>query len=373
MITINPNISAFLELISSGLWEKEARLLSFEKIDYSEIYRLAQEQSITGLVAAGLEHVADIKPPKEVSLLLVGEALQLEKRNTTMNHFIGVIVEKMRNAGIYTLLIKGQGIAQCYERPLWRACGDVDFFLSTDNYSKAKDFLISLASNVEDVDKYKLHLPMTIDTWHVELHGTLRSGLWKRIDRVLNEIQEEIFFSGSVRTWMNGGVHVFLPRADEDVVYVFSHILKHFFRGGIGLRQICDWCRLLWVYKDSLNQGLLEKRIRKMGLMSEWKAFCALAVNSLGMPVETMPFYSPQKRWKRKADKILSFIIETGNFGHNRDNNFYYQHHYLVYKLISFWRHTKDGVRYFMIFPVDSIKVWWSMFVLGMTEVIKGK
>ena len=59
---------------------------------------------------------------------------------------------------------------------------------------------------------------------------------------------------------------------------------------GVGLRQVCDWCRLLWTYKDSLNYGLLEQRIKRAGLMSEWKAFGAYAVDYLGMPVEAIPF-----------------------------------------------------------------------------------
>ena len=37
-------------------------------------------------------------------------------------------------------------------------------------------------------------------------------------------------------------VQVFLPAPDEDVVFVFSHILQHFYKEGIGLRQICVWC-----------------------------------------------------------------------------------------------------------------------------------
>ena len=59
--------------------------------------------------------------------------LQIEKQNSAMNSFIGVLVEKMRKEGIYTLLIKGQGVAQCYEKPLWRSCGDIDLYLSEDN------------------------------------------------------------------------------------------------------------------------------------------------------------------------------------------------------------------------------------------------
>ena len=42
-----------------------------------------------------------------------------------------------------------------------------------------------------------------------------------------------------------------------------------------------------------------------MGLMSEWLAFAALGVDHLGMPVEAMPMYSGEKRWKRKAEEYF--------------------------------------------------------------------
>lgn len=34
-----------------------------------------------------------------------------------------------------------------------------------------------------------------------------------------------------------------------------------------------------------------------MGALGEWRAFAALAVEYLGMPVEAMPLYSPSARW----------------------------------------------------------------------------
>ena len=37
-----------------------------------------------------------------------------------MNYFIGVMTEKMTEAGIRSVLVKGQGGARCCERPLWR-------------------------------------------------------------------------------------------------------------------------------------------------------------------------------------------------------------------------------------------------------------
>ena len=110
-MNLNNNQQGFLELVRSGLWEKNACLLPFGDIDVQEIYKLAQEQAVVGLAAAGLEHVTDIKVPKEDALVFAGAALLLEQRNLAMNYFVGVTVGRLRQADIYTLLVKGQGIA----------------------------------------------------------------------------------------------------------------------------------------------------------------------------------------------------------------------------------------------------------------------
>ena len=88
---------------------------------------------MVGLIAAVIEHVVDKKPQKKDVLQFIDRTVRLEQRNQAMNYFIGVLVEIMWEAGLFTLLVKGQGVAQCYDRPLCRSCGDVDFFLSDEN------------------------------------------------------------------------------------------------------------------------------------------------------------------------------------------------------------------------------------------------
>lgn len=368
---MNKNIKVFLILLRAGLWEKKERLSAFSDFDITEVYRLAEEQSVVGIVAAGLDQVQDGNISQEGILQLVGTALQIEQQNVSMNSFIGELFEKLQNNGVHAFLIKGQCIAQCYERPLWRTCGDVDLFLSIDNYNKAYDYFLSASSSHDKEIKVEKHIGFTVGQWVVELHGTLSSRLWKKMDRVLDEMRGDILYRGYERTWMCGNTQVFIFREDENVVYVFSHILKHFFHGGIGLRQVCDWCRILWTYKDSLNYELLESRIRKMGLMTEWKVFASLAVDYLGMPAEAMPLYSHEKRWSVKGNKLLSLIIETGNFGHNRDNSYYKTNLFIVRKVISFYRHIWDNIRYFNIFPMDSIRVLGIMLKLGAMDILE--
>jgi len=346
---------AFMALIKAGLWETGVYLASYDKIDFYAIYRLAQEQSVEGLVAAGLEHVKDVKIPQKNTLEFVSSALLIEQCNKQMNEFLGSLVDEMRGADIYALVVKGQGIAQCYERPLWRTSGDIDFFLSESNYKKAKAFLTAKASYISEELEKRMHFAATIDTWEVELHGTLHAGIKRSVDKVIDEAQSEVFHNGSVRSWMNGKTQVFLPREDEDVIFVFTHILQHFFKGGIGLRQICDWCRLLWMFRSSINYELLETRLKRARIMTEWKTFAAFAVDYLGMPADAVPFYSPKSVWSHKANLILSYIIETGNFGHNRDNSYQSEQPILTRKMITLWRQAKDSFRLMKIFPKDAL------------------
>ena len=187
---------------------------------------------------------------------------------------------------------------------------------------------------------------------------------------MINEVQEEIFCGGSVRSWMNGSTQVFIPRVAEDVVYVFAHILQHFFKGGIGLRQICDWCRLLYTYRDSLNIELLKSRIRKAGIMSEWKVFATLAVDYLGMPGGYMPLYDDSKKWQKKADRLLAFVLETGNFGHNRDMSYRNEESAISRKWKTFYHITSDTFKQFAIFPMDSVRVWWRMMEIGLLSLV---
>ena len=176
------NTEVFFALVRAGLWEKEARLLSFGEVDYDEVMRLAEEQSVVGLVAAGIDGLKESREdgfaiPLEMKLQFIGQSLQLEQENAAMNRFIEKLIEKMRHSDGYAVLVKGQGVAQCYERPLWRSCGDVDLLLSHENYDKAKELLAPLASSVETEWSYQKHLSMTIDQWIVELHGSLRTQL----------------------------------------------------------------------------------------------------------------------------------------------------------------------------------------------------
>ena len=391
MVNLYYNRKTFFELLKAGLWGGQRPVQEFkslkvqDSVDWEKVYQLAQEQLVQGIVLSGLEELKakgiELSIPKVLLLKWIGEVQVIEQRNKEMNVFVADLIEKLRKEDIYAILVKGQGIAQCYEKPLWRASGDIDLLLSDSNYGKAKEVLLPLATDIEQEFTHFKHLGMIINGSEVELHGTLHSRLSARVDRMVDEVQREVFFGGEVRSIdflssKGSRVYVFLPAPDEDVVFVFTHILHHFFFEGVGLRQICDWCRLLWTYRDSLNHELLESRIRKIGLMSEWKAFAAFVVKWLGMPVEAMPLFEDTDNHNvnldKKANKICKFVLEVGNFGHKQRRD-YCGMSYLRRKFVSVWGRLSDMLRHFQLFPKDSIVFFGGVLRSGLHAAVRGE
>ena len=365
------NQLAFFELLRAGLWEKEARLSGYGSIDYAAIQQMAEEQCVVGLVTAGLEKVVDVAVPKEMLLQFIGQTIQIEQQNTAMNKFIVKILGRLKKAGVESVLIKGQGVAQCYERPSWRSCGDVDLLLNEENYERGKAFLEDISESSAKEYSFNKEYQITIGGWTLELHGSLRSGLSGALNNGVDAIQRDICDNHNVRYWNLDGDRIPLPEENNDALVIFTHFIKHFYKGELGVRQICDWCRLLWTYRESIDIALLDKHLKKMGFRAQWKGFGSFAVDYLGMPSEAMPLYSPAKKWSRKANKICTFVIEVGNFGHNVDNSYYAKYPLLVRKSISMWRRVASLIRHASIFPLHTFRFLPHVVYTGLKATIE--
>lgn len=138
----------------------------------------------------------------------------------------------------------------------------------------------------------------------------------------------------------------------------------------------------MWTYKDSLNYGLLEQRIKRAGLMSEWKAFGALAVFYMGLPftVDGLLFDGEKEleRYRQKADKIMVFILKAGNMGHNRgsgfrDNGSWLGRQYVVRKAFSMFRRIGDLINHARIFPLSSLRFFPNIMLNGVRSALRGE
>lgn len=123
----------------------------------------------------------------------------------------------------------------------------------------------------------------------------------------------------------------------------------------------------------------LEGRLRRAGLMTVWKAFCALAVFYLGLPFTVdgllLDGEKELERYRQKADRIMDFILKAGNMGHNRGSGIMVHGwgQYVVRKAFSMSRRIGDLINHARIFPLDSLRFFPYIMFNGVRSAIRGE
>ena len=88
-----------------------------------------------------------------------------------------------------------------------------------------------------------------------------------------------------------------------------------------------------------------------MGLEKEWNAFAAFAIEYLGVKDYHLPYYQKIRNHQRKVKQICDLIIQTGNFGHNKDENYRKMKSSLIKNMIIFFRRLGEFTKIAFIFP----------------------
>lgn len=309
-------------LLNTALWNKETDYTLFEgKTDWKALFSLAQCQTVLGCVLDAITTLpAHLLPPKEI--LLKGHLLQskTEQYNRLLNDVTGDLCGKLENAGIRSVLLKGQGLAQNYPNPLRRSCGDIDLYVGSENYElafrKLKDYGIVTTKTENNI----LHFQFEYRGVPVEIHkitgfiyrpvGFIRFIKWS--NSLLDGKNSKRF---PCRETVFNGQRVLLPPVQFDSLFIFSHLYGHLVSGGIGLRQLVDFTMFLHRFKNETDLDVLHKDLKRMGLIKPWKIFGHIVTGYLGLPAEEYPFYD--SKYSETADFILNcLILKHGNFGY---------------------------------------------------------
>ena len=139
-------------------------------------------------------------------------------------------------------------------------------------------------------------------------------------------------------------------------------------RGGIGLRQLCDWTMFIHRHYADIDPVALEKDLKAFGLANAWQIFAGVAVEFLGLPAEECPLYSGE--FSSKSRFMLDVIWNEGNFGfHSADRKKERPAGHFAGKFHSFRMASLRLMRVMVISPVDMIISWISYFIYGMRNV----
>lgn len=310
-------IEQFFALIRSGLWGGKAASSPFDGgADWEALLRLASMQSLTGIFADGAGTLPrELMPPAETARRLFVTVESIRRANRRLDAVLAELEAGLRREGIEGILLKGQGVARAYLNPERRMCGDIDLYPGKgDAYLRCCEIVRSLGESEGREDESEKHFHFNRRGCSIEIHSHVMLAADPFVNRRLQRWTDEMLDDPSkLRHVEINGVEVNLPPVDFDAVFILQHIANHLLKGGIGLRQLCDWSRYLHVHAAEIDRARLGNNLRTLRLMNCWQLFGWLAVNRLGLPEAEMPFYSP--RHEKRALRCLRIILRKGNFG----------------------------------------------------------
>lgn len=339
--------------------------------EWGQVMALAKIQTLTGLVGDVLMRTPEVRECLPAGLLAKLKMIPVQNlgSHNLLNSSLIKVVSTLREAGVESVLLKGQGIARYYPVPELRQCGDIDLYVGQENYSKAYDALLPVASGIDkksalEVGKH-FHAELGIVT--VEVHRYVSQDSFRK----QNEILQRYAYEGvtkDLKVFDFGGVPVNTPSDNFNVFFIFYHLWHHFMTGGIGLRQFCDWMMLLHACHGSLSVDYLESILTEMRLLKPWKALGCVLVDYLGLPADEMPLYDP--RLSRKSARILKRVLREGNFGRQTAYGRKRTRHYIYEKLYSLMCHISRYCGLFFLFPGIALREFGNMFIGGTRQVL---
>ena len=307
------SVDAYFVLLRSAMWDDSE--CEADHVEWKDVLETALRQTTMGLVChAALQCEAGHRLPEKNKAFLRNKLVSLARTCQRFNAMIARLVTALRDKGIESVLMKGQGLAANYPIAELRQCGDIDLYVGKEKYDAACALADAMAGEAEAAKGYgtELNYHVVVEGIVVEIHR-LTSLLYYREMNVIYEPYSDKGMAVGGNSMMINGVKVWLPADTFNALFVFHHAFHHFISGGVGMRQLCDWTMLLHAKRETINRAELSDMLSRLQLMDAWQVFGCIAVDWLGLPVEEMPFYD--EKCSKRAKRTVAIILKEGNFG----------------------------------------------------------
>lgn len=359
----------FFSLLRNALWGTPVEIPQ-GFADWAKVARTAKIQSALGLAGdvmlsdSGIASAMSSDLKTKIKTFMMANIMTHGK----LNNVLVKVVSELDAAGIPSVLLKGQGLAQYYPKPELRQCGDIDLYVGLQRYADSYDILRPLATEIEDRKALEVgkHYDFFVGKVAVEIHRYSDRYPTPKLDRIYQEVSLEGLGKNLVPIQF-GGVEVMTPSDEYNAFYIFSHLFHHFLINGLGARQLCDWMLFLRSRSSHIDMRSLNTTLQRLDMLKPWQAFGCVLVKYFGMPAEAFPFYDPAQ--ESKADKIVKRLLDEGNFGKERDVYKKRGKIYLINKTWAMLAHIGRSLGLLFLFPRHSFRQIWHTISNGFAQV----
>ena len=280
--------------------------------EWADMAVMAQKQALGGIVMLAIEKLPpESRPPKKILLQWIGWTQKIESVNRQLNREAVAVSLYFRKAGFRSMILKGQGAAELYPRPLRRTPGDIDIWIDAPRKT-----ILKLARTFDPKAEAVYHhidINGLAHGFGVEAHTTpswMNSPLTnRRLQRMFSRWAQEGFGTEIPLTATEGTVRV--PTLEMNRLYLLIHIYRHLMTEGIGLKQLTDYFYVLQKEMSPVEKEVFANQIHRLKMERFTAAVMHVLGKVFGMERRLMPV-APSEKY---GERLLDEIMRAGNFG----------------------------------------------------------
>ena len=232
---------------------------SLKEADWKELYAIAQKQALLGVLFHGIRQLPkQLAPEQKLLMQWMVMAEQIRKQNIRLFQNSVKVCQNFENEGFANCILKGQGNALLYPNPYMRTPGDIDIYLSGGR-RKIMKYVNQVCPN--QVMRYH-HVDFPVMKTAIEVHFTPSYMFCPIHNRRMQKWFEEVMGEQCNHrvSLPDGYGEIHVPQVSFNVIYILSHLYRHIFTEGIGLRQlldyyyvVCDFCKVYQISSNHLS------------------------------------------------------------------------------------------------------------------------
>lgn len=303
--------TCYLQILTYGLSDDTSiSPPNVDVVNWNKFFSFCDNQAILGIGLQCIDKLeshlgGDLKIPQDLFLEWIGVTEQIKKQNRLLNKRTKELTDYLIKKGKRSCILKGQGNALMYPDPLLRTAGDIDVWLEGSKKEISK--FVHLSYPDMNVQYHHMNYPIFEDV-EVEVHyyPSFCYNKWH------NNRLQQYFRVKSEEQFQNVKSYGFcVPTVAFNIVFQLSHMMRHFFTQGIGLRHAIDYYYLL---KQEISDKQRRDAIEVIKQCGMYKFFCAV------IWIETNIFGLDDNKYIALANGkagqlVLNEMIKGGNFG----------------------------------------------------------
>ena len=278
------------------------------KLDYQKLFDLANQHQISALIYNQIYNFDDF--PEEIKQRWKKDALKINAFQTRKTMKILQVYRQFLKQELKVLIVKGLVCRSLYPQPDNRQSNDEDLYVQKEEYEAVKDILLknnlTVISESNDVTTFI----DPVSGLSIELHTalfSLESKAYGNYQRYFDQAFDECIVHSI------DGVSVYSLEYTQHLLFLILHFVKHFFHGGVGIRQVLDIVMYSEAYGDKVNWDRLYDILKELNIYVLITSLFAMAHDLLEFDYTKISV--PEGIDKSDYQDLFDDIMDAGIFG----------------------------------------------------------